>query len=112
MWLMLQQDSPDDFVIATGEARSVRELVQEAFGILDLDWKEHVVLDDRYHRPTEVDNLRGDASKAKRILKWEPRVHFTELVRMMVETDLELARQERTLNDAGHVVAARGAAAR
>jgi GDPmannose 4,6-dehydratase len=112
MWLMLQQDAPDDYVIATGAAHSVRELVEEAFGLLDLDWTQHVVLDERYLRPAEVDNLRGDASKAQHILGWRPKVTFKELVRMMVESDEQLALQEKTLADAGHVLPLRGAAAR
>ena len=109
MWLMLQQDAPDDFVIATGESHSVRELVKLAFGSLNLDWEAHVEIDPRYFRPTEVDRLEGDPSKATEILGWRPRVSFEELVGMMVDHDLELARQERTLRDAGHTVLARGA---
>jgi GDPmannose 4,6-dehydratase len=112
MWLMLQHDTPDDYVIATGEAHSVRELVEEAFGHLGLDWTQHVVLDERYLRPAEVDNLRGDAGKAQRVLGWRPKVTFKELVRMMVENDLQLALQEKTLAEAGHVLPLRGAAAR
>ena len=112
MWLMLQQDQPDDYVIATGEAHSVRDLVEEAFGLVGIDWRNHVVLDDRYLRPAEVDNLRGDPGKARRILGWEPRVTFKELIRMMIESDLQLAMQEKTLAEAGHVLPLRGAAAR
>jgi GDPmannose 4,6-dehydratase len=112
MWLMLQHAEPDDYVIATGEAHSVRELVELAFGLLDLDWKQHVELDPRYRRPAEVDNLRGDASKALRVLGWRPRVTFAELIKMMIASDLELAAQERTLADAGHVLPQRGTAAR
>jgi GDPmannose 4,6-dehydratase len=112
MWLMLQQEQPDDYVIATGEAHSVRELVEEAFQLVGIDWRNHVVLDERYLRPAEVDNLRGDPSKAARLLGWRPRVTFRELIRMMVESDLELAAQEKTLADAGHVIPLRGAAAR
>ncbi|MHB1170842.1 MAG: GDP-mannose 4,6-dehydratase [Longimicrobiales bacterium] len=110
MWLMLQQEQPDDYVVATGESRSVRELVEAAFSQVGLDWTQHVEVDPRYLRPTEVDHLEGDATKARTRLGWQPEVSFDELVRMMVEHDLELARQERTLRDAGHVVAARGAA--
>jgi GDPmannose 4,6-dehydratase len=88
MWLMLQQERPDDYVIATGESHSVRELLDEAFGRLDLDWRRHVEIDPRYRRPAEVDDLRGDMSKARRELKWEPRVGFKELVQMMVDHDL------------------------
>jgi len=108
MWLMLQQDEPDDYVIATGESHSVREFLELAFGMLDLDWRKYVKIDPRYFRPTEVDHLLGDASKAREKLGWRPRVSFEELVRMMVEHDLELARQERTLKDAGHTIALRG----
>jgi len=108
MWLMLQQDTPDDYVVATGDSRSVRQLVEEAFGLLDLEWQEHVEIDPRYFRPTEVDRLEGDPSKARERLGWTPRVSFEELVRMMVEHDLELAGQERTLKDAGHEVPQRG----
>jgi GDPmannose 4,6-dehydratase len=112
MWLMLQQPAADDYVIATGEAHSVREFVEQAFGYAGLDWRAHVEVDQRYFRPTEVDHLRGDARKARERLGWQPRVTFKELVRMMVEADLELARQERTLRDAGHEVPLRGLAAR
>ena len=94
MWTMLQQDEPDDFVIATGETHSVREFLDEAFGHLDLDWKKHVEIDPRYFRPTEVDLLLGDASKAKRILGWKPKVHFKELVKLMVDADLEAETQK------------------
>jgi GDPmannose 4,6-dehydratase len=97
MWRVLQQDQPDDYVIATGEAHSVREFCEEAFGLLDLDWQEFVRYDPRYDRPTEVDLLIGDSSKAKRVLGWEPKVTFKELVRMMVDSDLAAARQERAL---------------
>jgi GDPmannose 4,6-dehydratase len=89
IWLMLQQDKPDDYVIATGETHTVGDLLDEAFGYLNLDWKEYVEIDPRYYRPTEVDLLQGDASKAKRELRWEPKVRFKELVRMMVDADLE-----------------------
>jgi GDPmannose 4,6-dehydratase len=88
MWLMLQQEEPDDYVIATGETYSVRELLDEAFGYLDLDWKEYVEIDPRYFRPAEVDLLIGDASKARKKLGWEPKVTFKQLVRMMVDADL------------------------
>ena len=104
MWLMLQQDTPDDFVVATGEAYSVRDFVEAAFGHAGLDWKDFVAIDSRYMRPTEVDFLLGDASKANRVLGWRPRVSFTELVRMMVEGDMELARREATLLKAGHAI--------
>jgi GDPmannose 4,6-dehydratase len=88
MWLMLQQDKAEDFVIATGESRTVRDFLDEAFGYRDLDWHEHVEIDPRYFRPSEVDDLRGDMSKAKRVLGWEPKVKFRDLVRMMVDADL------------------------
>lgn len=112
MWLMLQEPEPDDFVIATGESFTVRELVTTAFGHAGLDWEKHVEIDERYTRPAEVDHLRGDASKARRVLGWKPQVNFQELISMMVQSDAELARQERTLRDAGHVLPLRGAAAR
>jgi GDPmannose 4,6-dehydratase len=89
VWLMLQQDKPDDYVIATGETHSVRELLDVAFGHLDLDWKKYVEIDPRYYRPTEVDVLIGDASKAKRQLNWTPKVKFRELVALMVDADLK-----------------------
>lgn len=108
MWLMLQQPEPDDYVIATGEAHSVREFLEAAFGLLGLDWREYVVVDPRYFRPTEVDCLQGDPKKARERLGWRPKVGFKELVRIMVEHDLELARQERALVDAGFRAAARG----
>jgi GDPmannose 4,6-dehydratase len=88
MWLMLQQEKPDDYVIATGEAHSVRELLDQAFGYLELDWKSYVEIDQRYFRPTEVDLLLGDASKARRLLGWAPQIKFSELVKMMVDSDL------------------------
>ncbi|MDY6854712.1 MAG: GDP-mannose 4,6-dehydratase [Thermodesulfobacteriota bacterium] len=89
MWVMLQQDKPDDYVIATGETHSVREFLEETFSYLNLDWKEYVEIDQRYFRPTEVEVLIGDASKAKRELGWKPKVRFKNLVRMMVDSDLE-----------------------
>jgi GDPmannose 4,6-dehydratase len=95
MWLMLQQPQGDDYVVATGEAHSVRELCQEAFGHVGLDWQRHVEVDPRYLRPTEVDHLLGDASKARRVLGWGPRTGFKELVRLMMESDLALAEREK-----------------
>ncbi len=89
MWLMLQQDQPDDYVVATGETHSVREFVEEAFAHAGLDWKEYVKHDARYERPAEVDLLVGDPSKAKRQLGWEPKVRFKDLVRIMVDADIE-----------------------
>ncbi|MGQ9896730.1 MAG: GDP-mannose 4,6-dehydratase [Acidobacteriota bacterium] len=94
MWLMLQQATPDDYVIATGEAHSVREFLEAAFTHVELDWQDYVEIDPRYFRPTEVDHLLGDASKAQRNLGWQPRVSFQELVTRMVDHDLELARRE------------------
>jgi GDPmannose 4,6-dehydratase len=107
MWRMLQQPTPEDFVIATGEAWSVRDFVEAAFAHAHLDWKKHVEIDHRYLRPTEVDFLLGDATKANRALGWRPAVKFQELVRMMVDADMELARQEATLIKAGHSLASR-----
>lgn len=89
MWLMLQQEEPDDYVIATGETHSVRELLDLAFGYVDLDWHDYVKIDPLYYRPTEVDLLIGDASKARRKLGWEPKVSFRELITMMVDSDLK-----------------------
>lgn len=89
MWLMLQQDDPDDYVIATGETHSVREFLEETFGHLNLDWKKYVNLDPRYLRPTEVEALQGDATKARKRLGWEPKVKFKELARIMVEADIK-----------------------
>ena len=94
MWLMLQQEQPDDYVVATNETHSVREFCQEAFGLLGLDWEKHVLLDPRYERPAEVDLLIGDPAKARRQLGWEPKVRFKELVKIMVEADLKLAEHE------------------
>jgi len=90
MWLMLQQDHPDDYILATNETHSVREFVELAFERVGLDWKEYVKHDARYERPAEVDLLIGDASKAKKLLNWEPQVRFEELVRIMVDADLAL----------------------
>jgi GDPmannose 4,6-dehydratase len=109
MWLMLQQPDPDDFVIATGESHSVREFLEVAAAHCGVDWTRHVETDPRYFRPTEVDFLCGDASKARAKLGWKPKIGFEELVRIMVEHDLELARQEQTLTRAGHRVVVRGA---
>ena len=88
MWRMLQQDTPDDYVVATGEMHSVQELVEVAFGLVGLDWERHVRIDQRYFRPTEVDELRGDPAKAERVLGWRPTVTFNGLVRIMLEADL------------------------
>jgi len=109
MWLMLQHSQPDDFVIATGESHSVREFLDVAAAHCGVDWMRHVETDPRYFRPTEVDYLCGDASKARDTLAWKPKVSFEELVRIMMDHDLELARQEETLVRAGHKVVMRGA---
>jgi GDPmannose 4,6-dehydratase len=89
MWRMLQQDKPDDFVVATGESHSIRELLDVAFGTLGMDWHPYVEIDPRYLRPTEVDHLEGNAAKARRVLGWEPRVRFKQLIEMMVRADEE-----------------------
>jgi GDPmannose 4,6-dehydratase len=94
MWIMLQQDAPGDYVIGTGESHTVREFVELAFGHAQLDWRDHVRIDPRYFRPAEVDDLRADASKARRLLGWEPRVGFRDLVRMMVDADLEALKRK------------------
>jgi GDPmannose 4,6-dehydratase len=99
MWRMLQQDEPEDFVVATGETYSVREFLEETFSLLDLDWKNYVEIDKRYIRPAEVDLLLGDATKAREKLGWEPKVNFKELVKMMVEADWKIAKDERVLSD-------------
>ena len=94
MWLMLQQEQPDDYVIATNETHSVREFCQEAFSLLGLDWEQHVMHDARYERPAEVDLLIGNPEKARKQLGWEPKVRFKELVKKMVDADLKLAEHE------------------
>jgi GDPmannose 4,6-dehydratase len=99
MWRMLQQNEPGDFVMATGEAYSIREFLAEAFGCVDLDWRKYVVIDPRYFRPTEVDFLLGDATKARKALDWTPTVSFRRLVRMMVDHDLQLAEEERLVSN-------------
>lgn len=101
MWLMLQQDTPDDYVIATGETHSVREFAEKVFSILELDWEKYVRYDKRYERPAEVELLIGDPSKAKNKLGWEPKVTFDGLCEIMVEEDLKLAQRERAITDAG-----------
>jgi GDPmannose 4,6-dehydratase len=90
MWKMLQHDQAADFVIGTGEAHSVREFLDEAFGYVNMDWHDYVEIDSRYYRPTEVDYLLADPSRARQVLGWEPRVFFRDLVRIMVDADLEL----------------------
>jgi len=104
MWRMLQQDVASDYVIAMGQTYSVREFCRQAFEHVGLDYEEFVAVDPRYHRPSEVDLLFGDPSKAQGTLGWEPRVSFEGLVQMMVEHDLELANREQTLRNAGHAV--------
>jgi GDPmannose 4,6-dehydratase len=99
MWLMLQQETPQDLVIATGEAHSVREFLEEAFAYVGLDWQDYVDIDPRYFRPTEVDFLLGDASKARKALGWQPRVSFGELVRLMVDADLQALYDLRQCQD-------------
>jgi len=98
MWLAVQHPAAEDFVVATGESHSVRELCEEAFGHAGLDYRDFVKLDPRYLRPAEVDHLRGDATKARRVLGWRPELSFRELVRMMVDSDVELARREKRSN--------------
>jgi GDPmannose 4,6-dehydratase len=95
MWMMLQQDKPDDYVVATGESHSVRDLLEAAFAQVALDYRDFVDFDSRYTRPAEVDVLRGDATKARLVLGWKPEVGFRELIKMMIEHDLELARREK-----------------
>jgi GDPmannose 4,6-dehydratase len=97
MWLMLQQDTPDDFVIATGRTHTVQRLVEIAFDCVGLDWRKHVVQDDKFMRPAEVDLLVGDPTKAKRALGWEPRVSFEQMVEIMVAADIERLKAEHRL---------------
>ena len=106
MWLMLQQDTPDDYVIASGRMISVREFADLSFAHLGLDAKDFIEIDPRYYRPTEVDQLQGDFSKAKRALGWEPKTTVEAMARLMVDHDLDLARREKTLRDAGHTLPA------
>jgi GDPmannose 4,6-dehydratase len=94
MWMMLQQEQPDDYVVATGQQHSVRQLVELAFSHVGLDWQEHVEVDAKLLRPAEVNTLRGDATKARQVLGWRPTVSFPELVRMMVDADLKRVRRE------------------
>lgn len=104
MWLMLQGDTPDDYVVATGESHSVREFLDKTFTLLNLDPEEHVEIDPKYFRPAEVDFLQGDASKIRDRFGWQPKVSFDQLVERMVHHDLELAHREKILQDAGHTV--------
>lgn len=99
MWLMLQQEKPDDYVVATGETHSVKEFVKAVFTYLDIDWEQVVRVDPKYYRPTEVDQLLGDATKCREVLGWNPQVSFQDLVKMMAEADWELARNERLVQE-------------
>ncbi|MCK9558789.1 MAG: GDP-mannose 4,6-dehydratase [Candidatus Cloacimonetes bacterium] len=99
MWLMMQYDVPDDYIISSGRTRSVREFVEAAFGLLELDWHKYIEIDQRYFRPTEVDLLLGDSSKARKVLGWEPKVTFEQLVKMMVDHDMKLATKEKLLQN-------------
>jgi GDPmannose 4,6-dehydratase len=101
MWLILQQDKPDDFVIATGETHSVREFVEEVFKCLDMDWQKYVEVDPMYFRPTEVDLLLGDATKAAKVLGWKPKVSFKALAKMMTDADMKIAQQEKIIIEHG-----------
>ena len=94
MWLMLQQEKPDDYVVATGESRSVREFLDASFGLLGLNWQDYVKTDAFYTRPSEVDFLKGDATKARKKLGWQPKISFQEMVKIMTEHDLDLAERE------------------
>jgi GDPmannose 4,6-dehydratase len=107
MWRILQHDRGDDFVVGTGQSNSVKEFLEEAFNYAGLDWKEHVKIDPKYFRPTEVENLIADASKAKKLLGWEPKVTFKELVRIMVDADLEGAGLS-TPGEGRRILAAKG----
>lgn len=97
MWLMLQQENPDDYIVATGETHSVKEFLEESFSLLDLDWKKYVEFDLKYLRPAEVDLLLGDYSKARKILNWTPKITFRQLVKMMVDSDMILAKKEQAI---------------
>tara|TARA_Y100000588_G_C13981360_1_gene807355 strand:- start:165 stop:503 length:339 start_codon:yes stop_codon:yes gene_type:complete len=97
MWLMLQNDKPGDWVLATGETHTVKEFVEKAFKIVDLDWNDYVEISEKYFRPNEVEHLLGDSSKARKDLNWKPKTSFDDLVKMMVEHDLELAEREKVL---------------
>jgi GDPmannose 4,6-dehydratase len=108
MWMMMQAEQPDDYVIATGETHSVREFLEEAFGYLGLDWEKYVEIDPRYFRPAEVDLLLGDPTKAKTILGWEPKVGFRELVKIMIDSDMKLAEREHRARQHEGAVATAG----
>ncbi|CAL9079051.1 unnamed protein product [Musa textilis] len=103
MWMMLQQEEPGDYVVATEESHTVEEFLQAAFSYVGLNWKDHVVIDPRYFRPAEVDSLKGDSTKARKALGWKPKVGFQDLVKMMVDHDIETAKREKVLVDAGYI---------
>ncbi|BBM97936.1 GDPmannose 4,6-dehydratase [Marchantia polymorpha subsp. ruderalis] len=103
MWLMLQQEKPDDYVVATEDSHTVEEFLEESFGYVGLNWKDYVEIDQRYFRPSEVDNLRGSSAKIREKLGWQPKVGFKQLVAMMVDADLEAAKREKVLADHGHI---------
>ena len=105
---MLQQDRPDDYVVATGTALTIRDFLSLVFGRLDMDWEEYVAIDPRYFRPAEVDHLEGDASKAYAVLGWQAQTDIKQLAAMMVAGDMELARREEVLKHAGHAETPRG----
>jgi GDPmannose 4,6-dehydratase len=109
MWKMLQHNEPNDFVVATGEAYSVRDFLQEAFSFVGLDWQKYVEIDKNYFRPTEVDFLQGDSSKAQKALDWKPKTSFRQLVQMMVTSDVSLAEEERLVYDRKYVTSASAA---
>ena len=108
MWRMLQQDQPDDYVVATGESISIRDFLDPTFGHLDLDWQKYVEIDPRYFRPAEVDHLEGDPTKSRRLLGWEAKTDVRTLAAMMVDSDLRLAEREVILRQAGHAEVMRG----
>jgi GDPmannose 4,6-dehydratase len=103
MWLMLQQDVPDDYVIASGEDHSVREFVELAFNYAGLDWEDHIVIDKRLYRPSEVNILRGDFSKARKKLDWEPNVRFNELIKMMVDSDINFLKSQNAISNTASI---------
>jgi GDPmannose 4,6-dehydratase len=102
MWIIMNAEEPDDYVVATGETHSVREFLEQTFGYLDLDWEKYVEIDPRYFRPAEVDLLLGDASKVREKLGWEPKVTFDGLVKLMTDHDLQLAKQEAEARELKH----------
>jgi GDPmannose 4,6-dehydratase len=109
MWMMLQQEKPEDYIIATGDCHTVREVLDVAFSHLDLDWQQYVKIDPRYYRPTEVDLLIGDSTKARKKLGWTPKMSFKDLITMMVRTDLQAERTRvyGTHSTSGSLVSAR-----